>query len=184
MRLSPLRLQVFVYNYVKMGPNTLASAEAETSRVFLRADVTLVWHNCIGTPGVQVDECSSSANPNAIEVRVIRRARPSSKKAEFDALGYAAGILATVGYDKCRQMSKEGEADDALVLGDAIAHELGHILMPGRPHSGSGIMCGLWSSLDMQRIGQQCLNFLPEEGPLVQAGVERLGGNSPVASVR
>ena len=57
------------------------------------------------------------------------------------------------------------------MLGHLIAHEIGHLLLPGTDHSASGIMCpqmreGDWN---LARVG--ALTFTPRQAAMLRAEV-------------
>jgi hypothetical protein len=54
------------------------------------------------------------------------------------------------------------------ILGPAVAHEMGHVLLPAGSHSDSGVMNGrpsLW--------GKIAHEFTPEEGAAIRNGLVR-----------
>jgi len=55
------------------------------------------------------------------------------------------------------------------VLACAIAHELGHLLMPGGGHSRDGIMRACWNRDDFTRADQSALRFSNEQVALMRA---------------
>jgi hypothetical protein len=57
------------------------------------------------------------------------------------------------------------------VLACAIAHELGHLLLPVRGHSADGLMRACWSRDEFQRAAQGQLKFLPDEIALIREGL-------------
>jgi hypothetical protein len=64
--------------------------------------------------------------------------------------------------------------DMGIILGHAIAHELGHLLMPGQPHSNEGLMRAEWGYRQAEdAIGGRLL-FQPAHAGLIRS---RLGFN-------
>jgi len=57
------------------------------------------------------------------------------------------------------------------VLACAIAHELGHLLMPDTAHAASGLMRAGWSRDDFNRADQGQLRFLPGDVARIRAGL-------------
>jgi hypothetical protein len=49
------------------------------------------------------------------------------------------------------------------VLGYAIAHELGHVLLHSDAHARTGLMKGTWSEPDWQRAAVRVIAFSPAE---------------------
>jgi hypothetical protein len=72
-----------------------------------------------------------------------------------DSLGFTllsnAGesIMASVFYDRIREMSSPPRAATPVLLGRAMAHEIGHLLLGANAHSRSGIMRAHWSDQDL-----------------------------------
>ena len=64
-----------------------------------------------------------------------------------------------------RQVSK------AQILGHAIAHELGHLLLNQQVHSPHGIMRGEWSFVDFREMTSGMLLFTPEQAEYLRADV-------------
>jgi hypothetical protein len=79
-----------------------------------------------------------------------------------------AGVL----YDRVQQLDS-GRASDTILLGHAIAHELGHLLLGHGRHSVTGIMKADWDSRDLEAAGQGRLAFHSEERRHIQANVQR-----------
>jgi len=57
------------------------------------------------------------------------------------------------------------------VLACAIAHELGHLLMPDNAHAASGLMRAGWRRDDFNRADQGQLRFLPGDVARIRAGL-------------
>ena len=62
------------------------------------------------------------------------------------------------------------EADD--ILGYAVAHELGHLLL-GPRHTTHGIMSVRWSIRDLQMMTQRRLRFTQAEGSAMQRKIQQ-----------
>jgi hypothetical protein len=66
-----------------------------------------------------------------------------------------------------------GFKNNGLVLGDVIAHELGHLLLGSNAHSSSGIMA---AELDREKIkaaGMGRLGFSPEQAARMHSTIFR-----------
>ena len=55
------------------------------------------------------------------------------------------------------------------VLACAIAHEIGHLLMPGVQHSADGLMRARWGRDDVSRADQGRLRFSAAQVALIRA---------------
>ncbi len=73
-----------------------------------------------------------------------------------EAMGYApssggeGGRIAYVLCDRVEQLSHTRGTDMAVVLGVAVAHELGHLLLPSNVHTTAGLMRKDWTRRDFQ----------------------------------
>ena len=62
-------------------------------------------------------------------------------------------------YDRVERMSKTGDITLATMLGHAMAHELGHVLLGNTEHSAAGIMKARWGKADCQEAGMGFMTF-------------------------
>jgi hypothetical protein len=80
-------------------------------------------------------------------------APPDGNPVYWLSLGYSlldpetrSGALATVYLDRVRWLAGASTADVATLVGRAIAHELGHLLLGTPEHGRFGVMRAVWSS--------------------------------------
>src|SRR5690348_831432 len=93
------------------------------------------------------------------------------------AEGPLPGGTANVFYDRVEHISYLWDLDPGEILGDAMAHELGHLLL-GADHSGQGIMKARWNVQDLELARRGKLRFLPTETTALQRAVRSLPRNS------
>src|SRR6185503_3198019 len=110
--------------------------------VFASALVDIEWTDC--KPGM----CLTLA-ADALKMRIV--VSPPHGGPKPGVLGNAfvdsqasAGVLATVFIDRVQRLAHDVGIDYRVVLGRAVAHELGHLLL-GTPTHGSGLMREVWS---------------------------------------
>jgi hypothetical protein len=175
------KITVRVYNYAQVPGGALARAEAEAQRILSAAGVDSVWLDCWQPPSQFQSsanhDCSGPLSGATVAVRIL----PGSTKGEVFSrdsdLGFAAGGgLASVFYGRITNFAKGGNGKDSdipVILGDAITHELGHLLLGPGAHSPTGIMCGHWDRdyLRLALRGRQL--FTPQQSALLQANVLR-----------
>jgi len=87
----------------------------------------------------------------------------------------ARGQLAYVFYDRVESLSEYFSTAIGQVLGGAVAHEIGHLLLPYHSHSRSGLMRVSWISEDFQNLARGWLLFTPEQGALMRARLAQEG---------
>jgi hypothetical protein len=65
--------------------------------------------------------------------------------------------------DRALQIAHKRHQDVAQVLAYAIAHELGHVLLPRPAHTDKGIMRAEWNGDDLRHIAIDGLRFTPAQ---------------------
>jgi hypothetical protein len=165
-------IRVRVNNYSRASDRVLASAEHEANRIFGRAGLAVDWLNC--PPGhsnpVQPDSCHEAPGPTDIILRVL--SAPARTKFQDSVFGFAVyPHLASVFYDRMlkRAISDDAEFEAQFLLGCAIAHEIGHLLLGSNGHSGSGVMRARWERKQIRQAMTGALLFTPEQARLIQA---------------
>lgn len=153
---SDLHAQVAVRLYAS-DPAFPASPQAlEIAATILGdAGVRVTWISC-GSKGHRDAACDSLMRPTDLAVRLL--VCDVDPESSVRALGYALidtrqgmGTLATVYVDRVAALAWESRVDPSVVLGRAIAHEIGHLLMGTTGHSATGLMRALWSRHDLER---------------------------------
>jgi hypothetical protein len=76
-------------------------------------------------------------------------------------------------------LEESGVAQLPQILGEIMAHEIGHLLLPGKGHSVSGIMRSHWGANEWRLVREGELNFVPEQSRFLRA--ELLRRLQPVA---
>ena len=167
--LSPLWAQedrvqtILVHDMAEVPAPVLSGAKAEVTRIFSRARVRIEWRECPESP-----DAFSARPAGAIILRVVPGTLEFLDKA---ALGYAlligrGTLYATVSYTRVKQCFKrQGRSAASLeqVLGNAMAHELGHILLGAGSHSPAGIMRANWDAGQMDDVSKGWLHFSRHE---------------------
>lgn len=110
-------------------------AESRAAEVFSRIGVRLTW----------IDEETAvreHLRPPFTVVLITSGAQLLARPAVIDALGFAdPGVArAHVIYDRVEALTARSRRSAASLLGDVIAHELGHLMLPSPRYSARGIM--------------------------------------------
>jgi hypothetical protein len=74
-----------------------------------------------------------------------------------------SGVLATIYFDRIEWLARQAGADGRTLLGRAIAHELGHLLMATTTHGPVGLMRAYWSQDEVRRAHPRDWSFAPGE---------------------
>ena len=153
---------VRLYDTAGAGPDARNAAMRTASDIAQQAGVTLQWKDC--SRGGADFPCTGIRGARELVVRLMLEPRgqdlrasdalsvPGANGAAALQLGFAAiepatraGVLATIYYDRVERVATRSGVPGGRFLGRAIAHEIGHLLLPSRPHSRSGLMRAVWT---------------------------------------
>jgi hypothetical protein len=187
---SGLTVSVRVYNYAGVSKRVIGGAEREAGRVFTAAGIDMTWLDCLA-PRAQVgsgptlaettngasSDCDASVKGATVGLRLLSRSSNPSKDFSDEMFGFATGSdLASVFYQRVVDLAwgvdKDGN-EIPWILGDVIAHELGHLLLGTNSHSPAGIMCANWNEdyLRLALRGRQL--FSQEQSASMRATIAR-----------
>jgi hypothetical protein len=172
---SPVpRVTVRVVDLTGEPASHVTAALDEAGRVISGAAVHIDWTIC------QLDDpsgpCSLAMAPGERVVRIVSAS--TTIRAGRVRLGYAAldpaartGVLATVYLDPIVKLTSDGPIDEATLLGRAIAHELGHLLLGANAHSRHGLMRAAWTKDEVRRNRESDWTFSESEGATMRRHV-------------
>jgi hypothetical protein len=180
-----------VDDYANVDRKTWMDAERVTAGILRKAGVESRWADygptASGTPG-------SSAYPGLfilsdIQLKILPGLMAERLGLRDGVLGVAPGAetgrrLAYILYNRVqalgdRQSSRRvhgdicGSASTAQILGHAMAHEIGHLLLNLKTHSDSGIMRANWDVRMLQDACYGYLLFTREQGEAMRTEVNR-----------
>ena len=140
-----------LYNTARVPTATRDDALVVATRA-LSPGVDIVWRKCDFEHA-----CSSVPTAEELVIRLVRSRTGRGNGAVLE-LGHAlidngarAGVFATIYVDRVEQMADTSQIDRAVLLGRAIAHELGHLLLMTTVHTSSGLMRGQWTTSVIRR---------------------------------
>src|SRR5262245_12855801 len=152
------RVVVRSYNTIGLPLPILEHAESTVGDLLREAGIDSSWRNCRTTDGPSSesrDLCGDVLNPSEVIVRIVRTPRAIT---EVGVLGYShvdpyrrQGTLATVFADRVRLLTAALRVDEGTLLGRAITHEVGHLLLGTLEHSEAGLMRGAWNTTGRRR---------------------------------
>jgi len=99
-------------------------------------------------------------------------------------LGYAllfahTGAHVLIFYDRVETLAHIANEATYLVLGHAIAHEIGHVLLGSFEHASGGLMQARWSAATCRLASAGLLAFRREEAEHMGTGVRRFQAPHP-----
>ena len=138
-------------------------ARSIVTGIYRDAGVELQWGS----------DAAGAANRTLTIVLTTRKSAP--KGVRIDAMGVSPtpgdGTRGTVAYifvDAVREFAEAHRVTLANVLGCAIAHEIGHLLLPPNAHRPDGIMRGNWHPADFPPASPGIPGFPAEQAQLLR----------------
>ena len=167
-------LTIAMYDYAHVPEKLLVSSEQEVSRIFRYAGVKVEWVDCVPGPEIQSDaHCQHPLDHFHVEMKILLRNLSAPLRYHTDTFGVAEvyadriGSVSYVFYDRVEQQAKNLDLR-AVLLGDLMAHELGHLLLGPHSHSLTGIMCAVWREVELRNAAQGALLFTPAQSKLIR----------------
>lgn len=175
-------INVRIYNYARLSPGMLAHAETQAANVFAKAGVKIVWLEYPLEAGVVASLAVSQPQRTGWEVAlgILPQSMAERAPASHEALGFALpcfagapGCYAQVFYQRVEELARGGEVfvHRTHILGHAMAHEIGHLLLGDNSHAPAGIMRADWQREDLRYAARGMLLFTPEQAELIRTEV-------------
>jgi hypothetical protein len=170
-----VQLRVSIFNSSPISPATIERAEGEAGRVLRDVGVEVIWLNCPqdGPHEASLGLCSEASFPSHLHLHILRASR--GLKASTVGISFSAedgkGCYADLFYEPIQQLQDETHASASVILGHAMAHELGHLLLGTNSHSPSGLMRAHWTPDDLTNASKGSLRFSPKQSLRIMARV-------------
>ena len=196
---SSSSITIYLYNYADVGDRILSETEAQASRILASAGIDATW---LRSPLREHDDDPQQVRehrltPSDLFVRIHARSSNLPRAESRYSLGYAliptgqstpqiAGVL----YQKVQEVlrlsvdtfsfqlrgiSSQPIADRyvAILLGHAIAHEIGHLLLGRNEHARRGLMQAGWDARARAFAIAQRLHFTEPESRKMREEIRR-----------
>jgi hypothetical protein len=164
-------LHIRLYDLARTPAAPLERSKLVAQRVLAKAGIHVSW-----TEGGREDpqayevrydgsaKCSPTVEFSELRIRLVAKAPPGSLD---NVLGTALpcsniGVQVTIYMDRANAFAWDS-GTLANVLGHAMTHEIGHVLLRSAAHSRAGIMKMRWSDSDWQAALCGDLTFDPEQ---------------------
>ena len=139
------------YNYAALSVAQLSESRAEAAHIFRQAGIALEWVECRVPGSVDGVPCTEPLLVGRdLMLRLVDRLPSPGER--IVALGESildreqrGGVLMTVDVFPVRAIAARASAPVSILLGRAIAHEIGHLLLGTPTHPRLGLMRALWS---------------------------------------
>ncbi len=176
---SGLRITLRIFNYAHVTPPELTRAEQVAAAIFRKAGIETMWIDC-PVSREEVDRFPACQRPWATSDFALRFvSQPFGERpGSHHDLGWALpcvdgqqGCYTYVFYQLARQWAERCDTTTDQILGHAIAHEVGHLLLGPDSHSQTGVMRGDWSMDDLAAMARTFLCFTPTQCERLQSDV-------------
>lgn len=173
------RLVVRTYALTTIAAPDLERARHEATALLDLAGIEVAWISCDGeAPSAVPVRCGTPLKRDEVAVRLVRLPRAPAGREQ--SLGESlidrqqgSGTLATIYVDRVEWLARAACADVPTLLGRALAHELGHLLLGTRDHSPSGLMRPLWTRDEVRRQAPRDWQFTRADASRLQEGLSR-----------
>ncbi len=166
-----LKITLRIYNY-GVARSTLVQAEGKATAILNQVGLEVSWVDCPATP-VEFKSypgCQGLLGTTDFAVKILAADEAERFPSHHEALGRAmpclgdqAGCSAYIFYRNVLEVAADGVADKSQVLGHAVVHEIGHLLLGPNSHTASGIMRGRWNKQDLETIAKGHLAFSDQQ---------------------
>ena len=168
------RLAVRVYDFSALDRPVRTTAVDAAREIVTDAGVSADWHDCTHS-----ESCAPEAGD--LVIRIVRETGTSSFEWRR-ALGYSVvdpvagtGTLATIYINRIEDSARHAGADLAVLLGRAVAHEVGHLILHTNEHGVQGLMRAIWTEDEMSRNTPDDWVFASPERRQIRAALQRTG---------
>ena len=188
-----------VYDSVARSPAERASAIDAAAAIFARAGLDTSWLDC-GRGGADYP-CAATRQPHDLVLRILARdahtdvpasaavtAATGADAIPTERLGFAAGasggeggIVGTVYADHIGRVAERTGVAFDLLLGRALAHEIGHLFSGAVGHTTTGLMRAVWTDDELRRNRQDDWAYLVDITRTTRSSGSTVDGSSGVS---
>lgn len=170
---------VHVYNYAGIPASEMTRARAEAARVLTQAGIETRWVEFLAdreSGARQVNPNGDYApgsrqGPTHLNVSIYPRTMAQGFRLLAADFGFAMlpsekeefGTRSYVFFERVMLLTDIFGAPHTLILGHAMAHEIGHLLLGAGSHSPSGIMRAPWRGMELRKAAMGLLQFTDGE---------------------
>jgi hypothetical protein len=155
-------------NNVAQAPaGHLERAQQEVIRLYHNIGVDVAWAAANASPATPAPDIRVVLVPYGVG-DMSRRARLVMGAAVLTKLGNS---VAYIFYPQVEAQARQYDYSLPMILASAIAHEVGHLLLPDGRHSPEGLMRACWTSHDFHQANQGQLRFSNEQAAQIRGRV-------------
>ena len=153
---------LYLANQAGVSSDIVCDARQEVIRIYAQIGVRVIWSE--HTTGSPKDPLVVVIAPLTGQWVELTRTFGLAVRG-----AHSSGRLAYIFYDRVHPLAEKHQIRVACLLGVAIAHEIGHLLLPYGSHSPSGLMQGEWDNRQFLLARDGLLGFTAQQGELIRA---------------
>ena len=153
------RRVIRVYDTTSGASDIRSAAIRTAAAIVAEAGISVEWRDC--THDSTADRCQDSRRRHDLIVRIMPAAAPGTV-----FRGSSLQLQTEPG-----EVNLQLGVNDAELLGRALAHEIGHLLLRARAHSRTGLMRGVWSIEELTLNRREDWVFAPSDRERLQRTV-------------
>ena len=166
-------LIVRTYDPQRLVGDLVTAASRTTDEIMRHAGLVVSWRHC-DLPVAAHDPCHLPVAANHLVVRMA--AAPATGMPGVLGFTYVdrspnRGWLATVFGDRLIALADRTRLPREVLIGRAMAHELGHLLLESSAHAKHGFMQAAWSDAMLLRDRPSDWLFMPREAAQMRASL-------------
>jgi len=171
-------IKLRVVNEARADRRTLDKSHEEAAEILSRAGIRLMWLECSSGGGDFASENPCQKDSGAAEFWMRITANQPSRTTK-GVLGYSElggdgpSNSGGVFYPAIQELADSFHLRSGEILGAAMVHEVGHLILGADAHSQTGIMFPHWGREQFILISVGHLHFAPQQAKLLQREVSR-----------
>jgi hypothetical protein len=154
--LHPLTISLQMTNEARVPAHVLEESQNAVTRIFARAGLTVRWTDTGPRFTVQIVPQVLGYGRAGSTVMGVALRRANSAKAQ-------------IFFKQVQDFARLHRIDTASVLACVIAHEIGHLLLPGTAHSPTGLMQAQWDRALVHNAATGSLTFTDAQAARILA---------------
>jgi hypothetical protein len=180
------QIRIRLYDYAGVEEHVLRKAEEVTTSIFQKAGVQFVWFTCARSGKLSGNaSCPTAMDRTDLILNILPPSMSRGLRKGDEVYGLAVdgsdefSFCSWVFFDRAKEVAAKQLLALANVLGNLMAHELGHLLLGPNSHSRTGLMCAGWSRAEFIAANRGELGFSDRERERILKGVEARHHASP-----
>ena len=171
---EPLTIALWLRDTARVPDDVLAKAQAGVTLIYSQAGVEIVWL----ASASQAADLHGAREPR-ITIAILSEDQEKRLHPALARHGVGVALnspttrahMAYVFYHGVERLTGGNGVHLAPVLAVAMAHEIGHLLLPYNLHSLTGLMRRNWVKADLRLAERGELFFTPAHGALIRRGL-------------